>query len=436
MVSVDISNIWGSVSLPDLLNLEAEISAAHAALDDGTGAGSEYRGWMDLPEQELSAEFVRIWESAERIRAESDVLVVLGTGSSCLGARAVMELLQGSHRNFGRGKGDPMIFFAGNSFSTRQHQALLRLLEGKDFSLCVIQENSSPLESAIALRSLRWILERKYGTDEARRRVYAVTAPETPLARMAREADWETFFLPEGVREPYGLLSCAGLLPMAAAGLDISALLRGARQVREELNLRSFENPVWLYAAVRNLMHRSGKSAEILAAFEPDFDLLGRWWQQLFSASEGKDGKGLLPVPACFPGDLDTLGQQIREGRPQLLETILRFDSPEQSVTIMGDVTDLADLNVLEDRTLAQVEEQAFFAALTAHTDGGVPVICIDCGELSEAGLGALVYFFQLSSAVSAYALGVNPFDFSGAEPYRRELDRLLGRTGNINPAT
>ena len=435
MITVDISNIWGSASLPDLLNLEAEIAAAHAALAGDTGEGSGSRGWMDLPEAESLEAICPILEAAERIREESDVLVVLGTGAAHLGARAVIELLQGPDRNFGRRKGDPMILFAGNSLSTRQHQQLLRQLEGRDFSLCLV--SGSEVESAVAFRSLKWILERKYGTDEARRRVYAVARGEdSPLARTAREEDWEIFLIPEDVSDTYSLLSPAGLLPIAAAGIDIDTLLRGAREAGTAFDLRSFENPVWLYAAVRNLMRRSGRSAELLAFFEPGFAAMGRWWQQLFAAAEGRDGLGLFPAAAEFPADLPGMGRLIRDGKRSLFETVVRFDPPEQSVAVMGDVKDPDGLNILAGRTLADLEEGAFQAAVTAHTDGGVPVICIDCGRLDEAAVGGLLYFFQLSCAVSARTLGVDPFSGPGTEPCRRELNRLLGLSEEPGPAT
>ena len=429
MINVDISNIWGSVSLPDLLALEAEVSAAHTALMDGTGPGSEYTGWLDLPVSQPTEEIGRILEAAERIREESDVLIVIGIGGSCLGARAAIELLQGPNRNLTRGKGDPRIFFAGNTLSTRQYSELLRLLEGKDYSLCVISKSGTTLEPAIAFRSLKWLLERKYGTDEARRRIYAITdAEHGALRRMAEEEDWETFVIPGDVGGRFSVLSPVGLLPMAVAGIDIAEVLRGAYEAKESCGLRSFENPAWLYAAVRNLMHRSGKAIELLTSFEPGFRMMGAWWQQLFGESEGKDGKGLFPATAEFTADLHSLGQLIQEGQRNLFETVIRFGPPEQPMTIMEDVKDADGLNYLAGQTLAFVEEQAYLGTLAAHTDGGVPVICVDCGDLEEKTLGELIWFFQLSCGISAYTLGVNPFNQPGVERYKENMFRNLGR--------
>ena len=427
MISVDISNIWGEVSLPDLLGLEAEVFEAHNTLMEGTGAGAHFRGWLKLPSEEPG----RILESARRIRENSDVLVVIGADEGCLGARAAMELLQGPNRNMGKGKGDPQILFAGNSFSTRHWNELLRLLEGKDFSLCVISRYGTDLESAIALRNLKWLLERKYGTDESRKRIYVVTDGEQgTLRQMAAEEGWESFSMPASAAGQFAVLSPAGLLPMAAAGIDISEVLQGALEAKEEYDLRSYENPVWLYAAVRNLMYRNGKAMELLSCFEPGFRAMGCWWQQLFGGAEGKSGKGLYPVTAELTGDLYSLGQSIQEGQRNLFETMIRFAGPEAKMVIGEEVKDLDGLNYLAGCSLEEVEEKAFFGIMDAHVDGGVPVVCVDCAELNERKLGELFWFFQLSCAISAYMLGVDPFDRSGAEVWKENVLSGLGNPG------
>ena len=431
MINVDISNIWGSVSLPDLLAVEAEVAAAHKALMEGTGAGSEYLGWLELPVAEPTEEINRILDAADKIRSDSDVLVVIGIGGSCLGPRAAIELLQGPNRNLGRGKGDPQIFFAGNNLSTRHWNELCRLLEGKDFSLCVISKSGTTTEPAIAFRGLKWMLERKYGTDEANERIYAITDPHRgALRQMAREAAWETFAIPENVGGRFSVLSPVGLLPMAVAGIDIGALLKGAWEAKETYDLRSFENPVWLYTAVRNALYRQGKAIELLASWEPGFRMMGSWWQQLFGESEGKDGKGIFPATAEFTADLHSLGQWIQEGPRNLFETMVRFDPPEQRMTIGGDVKDLDGLNYLEGKHLDYVDEQAYQGTAAAHVDGGVPVICMECGRLSEETLGELFWFFELSCGISAYVLGVNPFDQPGVELYKQNMFALLGKPG------
>ena len=431
MITVDISNIWGEVSLPDLLNLEKEIFDAHNALTEGTGAGSEFTGWLDLPTHQSAEEILRIQSAAERIRADSDVFVVVGIGGSYLGSRAAIELLQGQNRNIGKGAGDPQIFFAGNTLSTRQWNELQHLLEGKDFSIAVVSKSGTTTETAIAMRSLRWMLERKYGTDEARYRTYVITDPtDGVLRQMSDEEGWETFTIPANVGGRYSVLSPAGLLPMAVAGIDITALLAGAAEAKESYDLRSFENPVWLYAAVRNLMHRQGKAIELLCFFDPCFKTFGSWWQQLFGESEGKDSKGLFPVSVEFTADLHSLGQLIQQGQRNLFETMIRFDAPLQQHTIVSDYRDLDGLNYIADKTLDFVDEQAYLGTLEAHVDGGVPAITMDCGQLDAEKVGELFYFFELSCGISAYTLGVNPFDQPGVERYKRNMFSRLGKPG------
>ncbi len=433
MIEVDISNIWGQVSLPDLLELEKEVATAHMTLTEGDGAGNGFLGWMNLPVAEPTGEITRILDAAKGIRESSDVLVVIGIGGSYLGPRAAIELLQGPNRNIGRGKGDPQIFFAGNSLSTRHWQELCRVLEGKDFSLCVISKSGTTIEPAIAFRGLKWMLERRYGTDGSRKRIYAITGTQGALRQMAEAEGWERFPIPENVGGRFSVLSPVGLLPMAVAGIDIMALLAGACEAKESYNLRSFENPVWLYVAVRNLLYRNGKAIELLVSYEPGFRAMGGWWQQLFGESEGKDGKGIFPATAEFTADLHSLGQMIQEGERNLFETILRFDAPEAKVVIGEDVKDLDGLNYLAGRGLDFVEEQAHLGTVEAHVDGGVSVISIGCGALNAEKVGELFYFFQLSCAISAYLLGVNPFDQPGVERYKENMFRLLGKSGYEN---
>lgn len=427
MISVDISNIWGEVSLPDLLAMESEVAAAHEKLLEGTGI--EFRQWLDLPSREPKPEIFRILLAAERIRNDSEVCVVVGMGGGCLGARAAIELLQGSNHNIGKGKGNPQILFTGNNFSTRHWNELLRLLKDRDFSVIVASRSGTSMEPAIALRSLRWMLERKYGTDAANRRIYAVTDPtDGALRQMAQEEGWESFPIPSGVDGQYAVLTAAGLLPMAVAGMDIREILLGAADAREEYALGSFENPVWQYAAIRNLLYRGGKAVEILASFEPGFKSLGTWWQQLFGESEGKDGRGLFPATAELTRDLHSLGQLIQEGSRNLFETMVRFDPPENPMILSSDWKDLAGLNYLEGKALDFLEDNAFQAAICAHVDGGVPVIVMDCGDLNDRKVGELFYFLELSCGVSAFLLGVNPFTRPGVECYLQNLFRLLGK--------
>lgn len=431
MINVDISNVWGELSLPDLLALEKEVADAHETLAQGSDAGGSFTGWLDLPVREPTKELERVCKAAEKIRSDSDVCVVVGIGGSYLGSRAAIELLQGTNRNLDKGKEDPQIFFAGNSLSTRQWNELMTLLEGKDYSVIVISKSGTTTEPAIAFRALRWMMERKYGTDKANARIYAVTDPcSGALRQMATEEGWETFSIPAGTGGRYSVLTPVGLLPMAVAGIDIMEVMKGAADAKEAYSLRSFENPVWLYAAVRNLLYRSGKAIEILESFEPDFRMFGAWWQQLFGESEGKDGKGLFPATAELTADLHSLGQLIQEGRRNLFETMIRFAEPKQKVTIDGDWKNLDGLNYLEGKTLDYVEAQAFQGTVDAHVDGGVPVLVMECGELTEYTVGELFYFMELSCGISAYVLGVNPFNQPGVEAYKRNMFALLEKPG------
>ena len=431
MIKVDISNVWGQVSLPDLLAMEKEVFAAHQTLTEGSGAGNDFLGWLDLPVNEPTEEILRIEKAAKQIRADSDVFVVIGIGGSYLGPRAAIELLQGPNHNIGKGKGDPQIFFAGNGLSTRHWNELMGLLEGKDFSIAIISKSGTTTEPAIATRALRWMLERKYGTEGARKRTYAITDPvKGALRQMAEEEGWETFVIPPNVGGRYSVLTAVGLLPMAVAGIDPMEVMAGAVQAKKDYDVRSFENPVWLYAATRNLLYRHGKAIEILESFEPSFKMMGGWWQQLFGESEGKDGKGIFPATAELTADLHSLGQMIQEGERNIFETMVRFDPPAQRYTIGSDLQNLDGLNYLAGKTLDFVDEKAYLGTMAAHVDGGVPVICMDVGELNDRKMGELFYFLELSCGVSAYILGVNPFNQPGVEMYKRNMFRLLGKPG------
>jgi len=431
MIKVDISNVWGQISLPDLLAVEKEVAAAHATLTEKTGPGNDFLGWLDLPVAEPTEEMIRIQAAADRIRESSDVFIVVGIGGSYLGPRAAIELMQGCNHNIGKGKGNPQIYFAGNGLSTRAWNELQRLLEGKDFSIAIISKSGTTTEPAIATRALRWMLERKYGTEAAKKRIYAITDPvKGALRQMATEEGWETFVIPPDVGGRYSVLTAVGLLPLAVAGMDIKAIMAGACEAKEAYDLRSFENPVWLYAGVRNLLYRRGKAIELLESFEPGFKMMGGWWQQLYGESEGKDGKGIFPVTAEFTADLHSLGQMIQQGERNIFETMIRFDAPEQKMVIGGDVKNLDGLNYLEGKTLDFVDEKAFLGTLAAHVDGGVPVMTMDMGELNDAKLGEMFYFFELACGVSAYMLGVNPFNQPGVEFYKRNMFQLLGKPG------
>ncbi len=432
MIKVDISNVWGQLALPDLLAAEKEVSAAHNTVMEGSGEGNDFLGWLNLPTRETTQEMRRIMDAAKTIRESSEAFVVVGIGGSYLGPRAAIELLEGPNYNLKRGtKGNPRIFFAGNNLSTRAWNDLVEQLEGKDFSVAFISKSGTTTEPAIATRALRWMLERKYGSEVSKSRIFAITDPEKgALRQMAQEEGWETFTIPQNVGGRFSVLTAVGLLPMAVAGIDIEAVMAGAAEAKQSYNLRSFENPVWLYAAIRNLLNRKGKEIELFTSFEPAFKMMGGWWQQLFGESEGKDGKGLFPVTAEFTADLHSLGQMIQQGKRNLFETMVRFAPDANAVTVGSDYKNLDGLNYLEGKTLDFVDEQAFRGTVAAHVDGGVPVITVDVGELNDAKLGEIFYFFELSCGISAYLLGVNPFNQPGVEFYKRNMFQLLGKPG------
>ena len=429
MIKLDISNVWGELSLPDLLSVEQEVFDAHKLLTDGKGPGSDFLGWLDLPTFEETDEMRRIRTAAARIRSDSEVFVVVGIGGSYLGPRAAIELVKGQNHTLNHG--DPQIFFAGNNLSTRAWNDLCAQLEGKDFSINIISKSGTTTEPAIATRALRWMLERKYGAEKARSRIYVTTDPKNgALRQMAKEEGYESFLIPPNVGGRYSVLTAVGLLPMAVAGIDPRDVMLGAARAKRDYDLRSFENPAWQYAGIRNLLYRRGKALELLCCYEPDFRTFGGWWQQLFGESEGKDGKGIFPVTAEFTADLHSLGQMIQQGQRNLFETVVRFAPPQKKATIEVDWKNLDGLNYLEGKSLDFVEEQAFLGTLAAHVDGGVPVMVLQTDRVSADTLGELFFFFELSCGISAYMLGVNPFNQPGVEFYKKNMFHLLGKPG------
>ena len=387
MIEVDISNVWGDLALPDLLALEKKVFDAHMQLTEGSGEDGAPPAWPGLSACKNEEEIAGIRKAAEKIRSDSEFCVVVGTGGSFWAVRAALELLQP--------QGGPRILFAGDSFSTRRWKELTARLDGKDFSVAVISGPELLPEAAIAFRGLRWMLERKYGTDEANARIYAFPHPEQgALHQMAREAGWETFPMPAGGQDCCSALTAAGLLPMAVAGIDIEDMLRGAMDAGERYDLRSYENPVWLYAAVRELLYRGGRQMELLASFAPGFRGFGGWWQQLFA------GKAMFPAAAEYPGDLRALEPQLRQGR--LLETLICFAPGEDAYVIGSDWKDLDGMNRFAGKTLDFAEEQACLDMVAAHGDAGVPVITMDCGVLNARTLGELFYFMELACGISA----------------------------------
>ena len=426
MIETDISNIWGSIDFSSLMSMESRLSQAHEMLAEGTGAGSDFLGWYHLPSCTTEAELDAISAAARKIRRDSQALVVIGIGGSYLGARAAIEFMNGTMHN----ETSPVkIYFAGNHLSTRALNDLAERLEDVDFSINIVSKSGSTMETAVAARMFRWLLNRKYGAEKAKERIYVTTDPHKgKLRALTTEEGYTNFPIPSNVGGRYSVFTACGLLPMAVAGIDIRAVMAGARQAELDLDLRSMENPAWLYAAARNLLYENGKKIEMLCSYEPDFEYIGRWWQQLFGESEGKDGKGIFPACLQFTTDLHSMGQLIQQGERNLFETVVRFDPSPKDLKIEIDWKNIDDLNYLAGKTVSYVEEQAYQGVVQAHVDGGVPVIVLKCGEMNARTLGYMMYFFQLSCGISAFVLGVNPFNQPGVEDYKKNMMTNLGR--------
>lgn len=410
------------------------VKVAHHSLHEKTGAGSDFLGWIDLPVDYDKEEFARIQKSAEKIKSDSDVLLVVGIGGSYLGARAALEFLQHSFYNAlpKEKRQTPQVIFIGNNISSSYMTDVMDLLEGKDFSINVISKSGTTTEPAIAFRIFRKLLEEKYGVEEARKRIYATTdKARGALKTLADEEGYESFVIPDDVGGRYSVLTAVGLLPIAVSGSDIEAMMKGAAQAREDFgNSELEENPAYQYAAVRNALYNKGKTIEMLINYEPSLQYFSEWWKQLFGESEGKDQKGIYPSSANFSTDLHSLGQYVQEGRRDLFETIIKVEKPRHELTIEEAESDLDGLNYLAGKTVDFVNNKAFEGTMLAHTDGGVPNLVLTIPQLDEYTFGYLVYFFEKACAMSGYLLGVNPFDQPGVEAYKVNMFALLGKPG------
>jgi glucose-6-phosphate isomerase len=410
------------------------VKVAHHSLHEQTGAGSDFLGWIDLPVDYDKEEFARIQKSAEKIKSDSDVLLVVGIGGSYLGARAALEFLQHSFYNAlpKEKRKTPQVIFIGNNISSSYMTDVMDLLEGKDFSINVISKSGTTTEPAIAFRIFRKLLEEKYGVEEARKRIYATTdKARGALKTLADEEGYESFVIPDDVGGRYSVLTAVGLLPIAVSGSDIEAMMKGAGQAREDFsNSELEENAAYQYAAVRNALYNKGKTIEMLINYEPSLQYFSEWWKQLFGESEGKDQKGIYPSSANFSTDLHSLGQYVQEGRRDLFETIIKVEKPRHEMVIEEAGSDLDGLNYLAGKTVDFVNNKAFEGTMLAHTDGGVPNLVLTIPQLDEYTFGYLVYFFEKACAMSGYLLGVNPFDQPGVEAYKVNMFALLGKPG------
>lgn len=418
----------------ELEYMEPAVKAAHDLLHNGTGAGSDYLGWVDLPSNYDKEEFARILKSAEKIKNDSEVLIVIGIGGSYLGARAAIETLNHSFYNV-LDKADrktPQVFFAGNNISSTYLHDLIEVVGDRDFSVNVISKSGTTTEPAIAFRVFKELLEKKYGKEEAKSRIYATTdKAKGALKTLSDNEGYETFVVPDDVGGRFSVLTAVGLLPIAVSGVDIQKMMEGAEAASKDFAKPSLkENLAYQYAAARNVLYRKGKVTELLISYEPGLQYFNEWWKQLFGESEGKDQKGIYPSSASFSTDLHSLGQYIQDGRRNLFETVVKVKTPRHNLTINKEEVDLDGLNYLAGETVDFVNTKAFEGTLLAHTDGEVPNFVVEVPELDPYTFGYLVYFFEKAVGISGYLNGVNPFDQPGVEAYKANMFALLGKPG------
>ena len=411
--------------------IEAEAVAAYKTVANRDGAGNDFLGWVDLPVDYDKEEFVRIKNAAERIKKSCDVFIAIGIGGSYLGARAAIEFVKSPLYNNLK-KDTPDIYFAGNNISSTALSELLAICEGKDICINVISKSGTTTEPAVAFRVFRELLEKKYGVEGARERIFATTdRAKGTLKNFADKMGYETFVVPDDVGGRYSVLTAVGLLPIAVAGIDIDKMMQGAADARALYTTAPYaENDCFKYAALRNLLYRNGKNVEILVGYEPFQQMLNEWWKQLYGESEGKDNKGIFPASVIFSTDLHSLGQYIQEGERVLFETVLDFKDSGAAVEIPYDAENVDGLNFLAGKKLNFVNSTAMLGTLFAHNDGGVPNIVLEVSDRTEYSFGYLVYFFELACAVSGYMLGVNPFNQPGVEAYKKNMFALLGKAG------
>lgn len=430
-IKLNTSFVGEAASEEKLAAIQPEITAAHNMLHNGTGEGNAFLGWVDLPVDYDKEEFARIKKAAEKIRKNSEVLIVIGIGGSYLGARAAIEFVKSQRYNLIT-EDAPQIYFAGNSISSSSLCELIALCEKKDFSVNIISKSGTTTEPALAFRIFRDLLIKKYGKQGAVERIFATTdKAKGALHNMSVEEGYETFVVPDEVGGRYSVLTAVGLLPIAAAGIDIDAIMKGAADAREAYKSDKIsDNDCYKYAAIRNNLYRDGKKIEMMTAYEPDYTMFNEWFKQLFGESEGKDNKGIFPTSAVFSTDLHSLGQYIQQGERSLFETVVTFTKPKHEIVIEATEDNADGLNFLAGKNMSEVNRKAFEGTVLAHTDGNVPNILIECEKMDEYNLGWLIYFFEKACGISGYVLGVNPFNQPGVESYKVNMFALLGKPG------
>ena len=431
MIQIDLSKLQQFVSVPYEMELAPRLHIVHGHLQKGNGVGGEFTGWVHLPESYDRAEFARIEQAAQKIRSDSQALVVIGIGGSYLGARGVIECLCSPNYNLKK-KDTPNIYFIGNGLSSDQLSETMELLDGVDFSVNVISKSGTTTEPAVAFRFFRRLLEERYGKEGAAARIYATTDRHKGALKSLADANgYETFVVPDDIGGRYSVLTAVGLLPIAVAGIDIGELMAGAQSMMEVCRADDIAvNPAWQYAAARYELYQDGKKIELLASFEPSFRFMAEWWKQLYGESEGKEGKGLFPASVEFTADLHSMGQYIQQGERHLFETVVRFGPSAHENPVPYDDGNGDGLNFLAGKTMDFLREQAMDGTLIAHVEGGVPNITVQVGRRNAFTLGELIYFFEYACGLSGYLLDVNPFDQPGVEAYKKNMFALLGKPG------
>ncbi|MCQ2483247.1 MAG: glucose-6-phosphate isomerase [Clostridia bacterium] len=435
MISFDYANVLPFIGGQEAVDrMEPQVKVAHDMLHKKNGPGNDFLGWLDLPTNYDKEEFARIRKAAAKIRKDSDVLVVIGIGGSYLGARAAIELLNHSFANVASKKvrKSPIILFCGNSISATYLADLMDVIEGKDISVNIISKSGTTTEPAIAFRIFKAYMEKKYGKEEAKNRIFATTdKARGALKGLADEEGYETFVVPDDVGGRFSVLTAVGLLPIAVAGVDIREVMKGARDASKLYKKMPLaENPAYQYAAVRNCLLRSGYTTEIMVNYEPSFHYMTEWWKQLYGESEGKDGRGIFPAGVDNTTDLHSMGQYIQQGQRLMFETVVQIDKARRSFEIPNDPDNLDGLNFLSGMDMNEVNEKAMQGTVLAHVDGKVPNMAIHMPEVNAYWFGQLVYFFEKACGISGYLLAVNPFNQPGVEAYKKNMFALLGKPG------
>ena len=431
LIKFDSSKLTPFVHENELSEMQAMVNAANTELREGTGAGNDFRGWLNLPVDYDKDEFARIKKAAKKIQSDSEVLICIGIGGSYLGAQAAIEFLNSNF--YGKADSDmPTVVFCGNSLSGSYLYDLIEWLGDKDFSINVISKSGTTTEPSVAFRIFKDKLIKKYGKEEAAKRIYATTDRQKGALKTEADAEgYEEFVVPDDIGGRYSVLTAVGLLPIAAAGADIDELMKGAADARADYTDTDLSKATpYQYAALRNILYRKGYTTEIVENYEPSLRMFGEWCKQLMGESEGKDNKGIWPSSANFTTDLHSLGQYIQEGLRNLFETVIRVENPRHDVKIPGDEKNLDQLNFLEGKSLNYVNDRAYEGVVLAHTDGGVPVMTVNIPDQSEHTLGYMIYFFELAIAISGYLNGINPFNQPGVEEYKRNMFGLLNKPG------